>query len=80
MHGAKTKSSISLGHLTKFNLYRGGSRRRASVGSLALVADALHNLADVLGLAIAWFAAWLACKAPTLRRTYGYKARRSWRR
>ncbi|MCX2454537.1 cation diffusion facilitator family transporter [Lacticaseibacillus nasuensis] len=44
-----------------------------AVGSLALVADALHNLADVLGLAIAWFAAWLACKAPTLRRTYGYK-------
>ncbi len=34
----------------------------AAIGSIALVADALHNLSDVLGLAIAWFAAWLSCR------------------
>lgn len=41
--------------------------------SLALVADAGHNLSDVVGLLIAWFAAWLARKPPTERRTYGYR-------
>ena len=41
-------------------------------GSLALVADAGHNLSDVLGLLLAWGAAWLARRAPTERRTYGY--------
>ena len=42
-------------------------------GSLALVADAGHNLSDVLGLGIAWLAVWLAAKPPTAQRTYGYK-------
>ena len=42
-------------------------------GSIALVADAGHNLADVLGLALAWWAASLAQKAPSARRTYGFK-------
>lgn len=46
----------------------------AAIGSIALVADALHNLSDVLGLAIAWFAAWLSCRKPTAMRTYGYKS------
>lgn len=41
-------------------------------GSLALVADAGHNLSDVLGLLLAWGAAWLARRAPTARRTFGY--------
>ncbi|WP_179394223.1 cation diffusion facilitator family transporter [Lacticaseibacillus absianus] len=44
------------------------------VGSIALVADAMHNLSDVLGLGIAWFADWLSCRQPTIRRTYGYKS------
>ena len=35
--------------------------------SLALVADAGHNLSDVLGLLLAWGAAWLARRAPTAR-------------
>lgn len=42
-------------------------------GSLALMADAGHNLSDVLGLIIAWVAMWLATKPPGPRRTYGYK-------
>lgn len=41
-------------------------------GSLALVADAGHNLSDVLGLLLAWAAAWLSRRAPTARRTFGY--------
>ena len=41
--------------------------------SLALLADAGHNLSDVLGLIIAWIAMWLGKKAPTKNRTYGFK-------
>lgn len=42
-------------------------------GSLALLADAGHNLSDVIGLAIAWGAIWLAAKPPSQTRTYGFK-------
>jgi cobalt-zinc-cadmium efflux system protein len=42
-------------------------------GSLALVADAGHNLSDVLGLLLAWGASRLARVAPTERRTYGVR-------
>ena len=42
-------------------------------GSLALLSDALHNLGDVLGLALAGAAAWLALRPPSTRRTYGYR-------
>ncbi len=42
-------------------------------GSLALLSDALHNLGDALGLALAWGAAWLARKPASARRTYGYR-------
>jgi len=41
--------------------------------SLALIADAGHNLSDVGGLMIAWFAAWLARRPATSLRTYGYR-------
>ncbi|HEY7032990.1 MAG TPA: cation diffusion facilitator family transporter [Thermomicrobiales bacterium] len=41
--------------------------------SLALVADAGHNLSDVLGLALAWGAAWLSRRRPTPRRSYGLR-------
>lgn len=40
--------------------------------SLALLSDALHNLGDVLGLALAWGAAALARRPPTSRHTYGW--------
>jgi cobalt-zinc-cadmium efflux system protein len=42
-------------------------------GSLALLADAGHNLSDVLALVLAWGAATLAKRAPTARRTYGLR-------
>jgi cobalt-zinc-cadmium efflux system protein len=41
--------------------------------SLALLADAGHNVTDVLGLLLAWGANFLAGKRPTTRRTYGYR-------
>jgi cobalt-zinc-cadmium efflux system protein len=41
------------------------------VRSLALLADAGHNLSDVLGLVVAWGAVWLARRPPSQRRTYG---------
>src|SRR5437588_10821848 len=39
--------------------------------SVALLADAGHNLSDVLGLIVAWLASILARRAPTARFTYG---------
>ena len=43
-------------------------------GSMALVADAGHNLSDVLGLVIAWGASTLAARPPSARFTYGFKS------
>lgn len=42
--------------------------------STALMADAGHNLSDVLGLLLAWGAALLAKKAPSDRYTYGLRS------
>ena len=42
--------------------------------STALLADAGHNLGDVIGLLIAWGAASLAKRPPTERFTYGLRA------
>jgi len=41
--------------------------------SLALLADAGHNLSDVLGLLLAWAAASLAKRLPSARYTYGMR-------
>ena len=43
-------------------------------GSMALVADAGHNLSDVLGLLIAWGASVAAKKPASARFTYGMKS------
>jgi len=40
-------------------------------GSLALVADAGHNAGDVVGLLLAWGAAWLSRRPPSRRYTWG---------
>jgi cobalt-zinc-cadmium efflux system protein len=41
--------------------------------SMALVADAGHNLSDVLGLMVAWVAVILSKRAPSPRFTYGLR-------
>lgn len=45
-----------------------------AAGSMALLADAGHNLSDVLGLLIAWGAATLAKRRPSARYTYGLRS------
>jgi cobalt-zinc-cadmium efflux system protein len=42
-------------------------------GSLALLADAGHNLSDVIGLGVAWAAHYFSQSPPTTRRTYGMR-------
>ncbi len=41
--------------------------------SLSLLADAGHNLSDVMGLLLAWGASWMATVAASTKRTYGFK-------
>ena len=43
-------------------------------GSMALIADAGHNLSDVLALLLAWGASVAAKRPPNERFTYGYKS------
>jgi len=43
------------------------------VNSLALLADAAHNLSDVAGLVLAWAAAWAARRQASERYTYGWQ-------
>jgi cobalt-zinc-cadmium efflux system protein len=45
-----------------------------AVGSLALLADAGHNLSDVLGLLLAWTGHYLSSLKPTGRYTYGFRS------
>ena len=45
-----------------------------AAGSLALLADAGHNLGDVLGLALAWGGAALSRRGPSSRFTYGWRS------
>ena len=42
-------------------------------GSMALIADAGHNLSDVLGLVVAWAGARMAQTSASRRFTYGLK-------
>lgn len=44
-----------------------------ATGSMALLADAGHNLSDVLGLAVAWAGLRLAMRPASTRYTYGLK-------
>lgn len=45
----------------------------AAANSLALMADAVHNLGDVLALLLAWLASGLARRPPSERYTYGLR-------
>ena len=45
-----------------------------ATGSMALLADAGHNLSDVLGLVIAWTATVVAARPASGRFTYGFKS------
>jgi cobalt-zinc-cadmium efflux system protein len=43
-----------------------------AAGSMALLADAVHNAGDVFSLVLAWAAMVLGRRAPSARRTYGW--------
>ncbi len=43
------------------------------VNSLALLADAVHNLSDVAGLVLAWAGLWAVNLQPNATHTYGFK-------
>ncbi len=43
------------------------------IGSLGLIADAIHNASDVLSLIVAWTGSRLAQRDPSKRYTYGLK-------
>src|SRR3954451_6145966 len=56
-------------------VYIGGEAVAGLVsGSLALLADAGHNLGDVLGLSLSWGAAVLSRRQPSSRFTYGLRS------
>jgi cobalt-zinc-cadmium efflux system protein len=59
-----------------FNLLYVGGEAVAGIvsGSLALLADAGHNLGDVLGLSLSWGAAVLSRRQPSGRFTYGLRS------
>jgi len=63
--------AVGVGLNTAFVIIEGGFGFFAD--SLALLADAGHNLSDVLALLIAWGASFLARSRPSHRRTYGLK-------
>lgn len=44
-----------------------------SINSLALIADASHNLSDVAGLCLAWIAFFIGKFKPNARNTYGWQ-------
>ncbi|OGT58067.1 MAG: cobalt transporter [Gammaproteobacteria bacterium RIFCSPHIGHO2_12_FULL_42_10] len=44
-----------------------------SAHSVSLLADAVHNFGDGLGLILAWFANWLLSLSPRKRYSYGFK-------
>jgi cobalt-zinc-cadmium efflux system protein len=71
-HGA-VGSATALGVAILLNLVITASEAGVGfhAGSLALVADALHNLSDVGGLVLAWVGARLALRAATATRTFG---------
>jgi len=71
-HAAPTSSrafALGVGLNLSFAVIEGGCGFWS--GSLALLADAGHNLSDVLGLLLAWGALYLSERQPTERHTYG---------
>src|SRR5215831_5945886 len=74
-HAAPTRHGVAFAIGTALNL--AFALAELGVGfvanSLALISDALHNFSDVVGLLLAWGAAWLATWQPTASHTYGYR-------
>lgn len=74
-HSHKVKHNKAFGFGVTLNLIYIGIEfgYGLATNSMALIADAGHNLSDVFGLLLAWGAAYLASKTPTDKRTYGFR-------
>ncbi|MCL2777871.1 MAG: cation diffusion facilitator family transporter [Polyangiaceae bacterium] len=72
-HGARTRRAFAIGVGLNVAFLAVELAVGLWVESLALVADAVHNIGDVAGLALAWGAAHLAARKPSARRTYGLR-------
>jgi cobalt-zinc-cadmium efflux system protein len=72
-HGpAKHDAAFAIGVGLNTALVAGQIAVGLIAGSMALLADAVHNLGDVLGLLLAWGAIVLGRRAPSALRTYGW--------
>ena len=70
--GASTPRRLGLSIVLTLAFVAGEALAGYWANSLALLADAGHNLADALALVFSWFALWLARRPADPRRTYGY--------
>ncbi len=69
---SNTRFAFGMGAFLNLSLVVGEYVAGWLSGSLALIADASHNLTDVLGLVLAFIAVRLAARMPTKRYTYGF--------
>ena len=73
-HGADYGRAFAVGIALNLAYLIGEAVFGALSGSLALLADAGHNLGDVLGLSLSWGAAVLGRRGPSGRFTYGLRS------
>jgi len=72
-HGpARYDRSFALGALLNIGFVVVEAVYGLIANSTALIADAGHNLSDVMGLLLAWGAVWLGRRIPQGRYTYGF--------
>jgi len=72
-HGpARYDRSFALGALLNIGFVAVEAVYGLLANSTALLADAGHNLSDVMGLLLAWGAVWLGRRIPQGRYTYGF--------
>jgi len=72
-HGASFGRAFAIGVALNFSFVVIEVIYGRLANSIALIADAGHNLGDVLSLLLAWGAAGLALRRPTPGRTYGMR-------
>jgi cobalt-zinc-cadmium efflux system protein len=72
-HGRAYDRAFAIGTLLNVSFVAAEIAFGVAANSMALLADATHNLGDVLGLLLGWGAARLARLPPTRRRTYGWR-------
>lgn len=73
-HNAQSLNTAFMIAVTLTLLYTGAEVAYGFIaGSMSLLADAAHNLGDVLGLMLSWIANWLLTFPARKRYSYGFK-------